>query len=73
MCSHANTLKLFLWKTMQGECVMWHEEHYCRLTVSNVGRVVKQKSGFRNLAFELLSNKNLSNIPAIKWKKIMNY
>ena len=54
---------------MQGECVRWHKECYCRFTASNFGHVVKRKSEFHNLALKLLSTKNLSNIPAIKLGK----
>ena len=49
---------------LQGECV-----RYCRLTASNFGRVIQRKSEFHKLALELLSTKNLSNVPAIKWGK----
>lgn len=54
---------------LQSECVRWHEERYCRLTASNFGRVIQRKSEFNKLALELLSTKNLSNVPAIKWGK----
>ena len=52
---------------LQAECVRWHEERYCRLTASNFGRVIKRKSEFDKLATELLSTKNLTTVPAIKW------
>ena len=54
---------------MQVECVRWHEERYCRLTASNFGCVIQRKSEFHKLALELLSPKNLSNVPAIKWER----
>ena len=29
---------------MQANCVQWHEEHFCRLTASTFGTVMKRKS-----------------------------
>ena len=52
---------------LQSNCVRWHEERFCRLTASNFGKIIKRKSEFENLAQELLSNKKLSDLPALKW------
>ena len=54
---------------LQSNCVRWREERYCRLTASNFGKIIKRKSEFENLALELLSRKNLSDVPALKWGK----
>ena len=45
---------------LQANCVHWHEEHYCRLTASNFGAVVKRKSAHATLANSILSSKVLS-------------
>ena len=34
---------------LQGACVRWHQEHYCRLTASHFGQVFNRKSGFDKL------------------------
>ena len=52
---------------LQGACVRWHQERYCRLTASHFGQVFNRKSGFNKLAADLLSLRTIHNAPAIKW------
>ena len=46
----------------QATCARWHEEHFCRLTASNFGAVIKRKSNYEKLAHSLLENKVLSTV-----------
>ena len=52
---------------LQANAVKWHEEKYCRLTASNFGKAVLQKSEFDKLAKDILFTKVPSGVPSIKW------
>ena len=52
---------------LQNAAMRWHEERFNRLTASNFGRVISQKSGFDKLAHDILFSKIPSNVPSIKW------
>lgn len=48
-------------------CKRWREERYLRLTASNFGRVLLQKSNYTKLAEEILFSKIPDSIPSLKW------
>ena len=53
---------------MQANCARWHEEHFCRLTASTFGTVMKRKSNHQKLAQYLLERKMVpSTVRAIRW------
>ena len=51
----------------QATCARWHKERFCRLTASNFGAVIKRKSNHEKLAHNLLENKVLSTVRAVRW------
>ena len=53
----------------QGSCKRWQEECHLRLTASNFGRVMLQRSNYEKLAEEILYSKLPDTIASLKWGK----
>ena len=53
----------------QGSCKGWQEERHLRLTASNFGRVILQRSNYGKLAEEIVYSKLPDTIPILKWGK----